>query len=70
MKTLKQQSKEAPKFVLYTNEFGFDIFINIDTCTEDKIEKATEFSVGFDNPELKLAYWNFQTGYNLIVKYI
>lgn len=58
-------------FVLHTNEFGFDMFINAETGAEDKIENATVYTHGLDNPEIKLKYWSAVTGYkNLSVKNI
>lgn len=72
--SLRQQAKNAPKFVLFSNEFGYDLFIadtdKIDMEITDTVEEALCFSVGFDNPEMKLGYWKYRTGYNLKIKNI
>jgi hypothetical protein len=65
---LQKQARLAPKYVLHTNEFGYDIYIAGDTSIiTDKIEEAVQYSVGFDNKEVKLGYWKAVTGYDLKV---
>ena len=58
-KTLSQLRKEAnaaPKFVI---EVVDSFFLNSkgDNVTQD-IEKALQYSVGFDNEEMKIQYWS------------
>lgn len=67
---LKAQANAAPKFVLFTNEFGFDMYVaaNESEGMTDNTKDALQYSAGFDNAEIKLAYWKFQTGYNLQIK--
>lgn len=75
MKTISQLQKEAvkaPKYVLHSNEFGFDMFIADESKSNgspitDKISEALEYAKGFDNPEIKLGYWKAVTGYKLKV---
>lgn len=67
MAQLRQEAKVAPKYVLYTNEFGFDMYVadadKIDMPITDNVKEALWFSVGFDNPDMKLAGWKARTGY-------
>jgi len=71
--SLRKQALLAPKFVLVTNQYGSDMFISDMEKTNipvtDTISEALEFSVGFDNPEIKLGYWKAKTGYNLQVRF-
>jgi len=75
MKSLRKQARIAPKFVLVTSQYGFDIYI----ADEDKVaspitntvEEALEFSVGFDNEQMKLKYYKALTGYDLLkIRYL
>lgn len=76
MKTseLRKQAKLAPKFVLFTNQYGSDMFISDMEKTTipvtDTVNEALEFSVGFDSEETKLSYWKAKTGYRLEVRYL
>ena len=66
---LQKQARLAPKYVLHTNQFGFDIYISGDSgIITDKIGDALQYSVGFDNEKIKLGYWKALTGYNLTVQ--
>lgn len=60
-KSLKQQAKEAPKY--YLRAINSENFLcaklptsGLKLCTD--IDYAMEYSVGFDNPAMKLGYWN------------
>lgn len=61
------------KFSLFTNQFGFNMFI-ADTEISGGIEitetesEALVFDSSEDNIESKISYWNFQTGYSLTAK--
>ena len=70
----RKQALLAPKFVLVTNQFGFEMFISDSDKTDIPFtnlqNEALEFSVGFDNPEMKLGYWKAKTGYELELKYL
>lgn len=71
---LKRAANSAPKFVLFTNEFGEDMYIadamKTPAVVTDNVQEALEYSVGFDNINLKLKYWCWVTGYNLQIKYL
>lgn len=65
MKTISQLQKEAkiaPKYVLTLNYKGVDCFIS-DTQTltsvnlVSDVNKARQFSVGYDNEQIKLRGW-------------
>lgn len=74
IKKNQEQAQKAPKFVLFTKQFGFDMFIADEEVTgkgmvvTDNVQEALQYSEGFDNPEIKMAYWKFQTGYDLQIK--
>jgi len=74
VKQLRKQANEAPKYVLFTSQFGHNMFIADEEKTgkgmivTDNTTEALHYSVGFDNPEMKLAYWKFKTGYDLQIK--
>lgn len=64
-------AQQAPKYALTSTQFGFPLYIADTEKTNgsliaDKIEDALMFSVGFDNPADKIAYWGFVTGYILV----
>ena len=67
-------AQNAPKFILATNEFGYNLFIADEELTNlpatDELKEALQFSVGFDNPEIKRKYYSAISGYNLDVIYI
>lgn len=53
---LVNQPKQAPKYVLFTNQYNCEIFINTEEeIGVDKIEDATKFSVGYDNEKIKVS---------------
>lgn len=58
-------------FILFSNQFGFDLFIADKDLTGGKLEitedkkEALVFEYGMDNPEQKLTVWKAITGYNL-----
>jgi hypothetical protein len=65
---LQKKAKQAPKFVLFTNEFGFDMFIcGGESVITDNSDEAMKFSVGFDDEKMKLRAWSACTGYKLQV---
>lgn len=74
IKALRKQSILAPKYVLFTNQYGSDMFISDMEKTSipvtDTINEALEYSVGFDSEETKLSYWEAKTGYKLEIKYL
>lgn len=59
MKSLRQQAKEAPKFII---ELASDLYVAEDqgltgiTTTSIKTE-ALQYSIGFDSEETKVGYW-------------
>lgn len=66
MKNLKQ-------FVLFTNQYGPDMFISDSEKTNIPVTDTIDESLVFDerdNPEIKLSYWKALTGYELQMKYI
>lgn len=71
---LQSLASAAPKFVLFSNEFGFDMYFADPTkyagIITDTPKEALEFSVGFDNEEIKRKAWSLSTGYNFTVKYL
>ena len=77
MKTFAQQRKEAkqaPKFIL--KAIDRDIYIaeeqeSIFDCTlTDSKEQAMQFSVGFDNPDMKKAAWTYASKMQLEIIYL
>lgn len=73
-KLLQQLIDAAPQFVLFTNQYGKDMFIadpdKIDMPVTDTISEALAFSVGYDEPAMKLHYYRYTTGYDLEVKHL
>lgn len=59
MATLRKQAKQAPKYVLSINgNFLADEQTLSSVNLTSDIEKAMQFSVGFDNPEMKIGIWS------------
>jgi hypothetical protein len=59
--TLKQQAELAPKYVLYIEGAGY---ISEKAESPDcaiaftfNISEAIQYSIGFDNPNMKVGYW-------------
>lgn len=71
---LQKQAQSAPKFVLFSDQFGFDMYFadpaKYAGIITDTVNEAQLFSVGFDNEEIKCKAWSLTTGYNFIVKYL
>lgn len=69
MKTIK----DLKQFVLFTNQYGSDMFISDMDKTNipvtDTINEALVFDYR-DNPAIKLDYYKALTGYNLQIKNI
>ena len=61
-------------FVLFTNQYGSDMFISDTEKTPipvtDNIDEALVFSAKYDNQQTKLGYWTAYTGYKLQIKNI
>lgn len=70
--SLPSNNNVMKKFILYTRQFGFDVFIasESDGLISDKQSGALVFETEFDNPEDKLAYYTSYSGYELEIKYI
>ena len=70
---LQNQANQAPKFVLMTNQYGYDLFIADKKLSggleaTDNVNEALKFSVGFDDEQMKLKSWSGRTGWDLKVK--
>lgn len=65
--------KDLKQFVLFTNQYGSDMFISDSEKTNipvtDTINEALTFDYR-DNPEIKLSYYKALTGYRLQIRYI
>lgn len=60
MATLRNQAKQAPKYVLSMIGSGYladEQTLSSINFTSD-VNKARQFSVGFDNPEMKVGVWS------------
>lgn len=62
-------SNLAKNFVLFSDQFGFPMYIadsekSIMPIT-DRQEEALHFEYGYDNPNTKLGYYSALTGYDL-----
>lgn len=72
--SLRKQAQLAPKFVLITKQYGFEMFIadadKINMPVTNEKSEALEFSVGFDSEETKLSYYKALTGYELEIMYL
>lgn len=71
---LRKEANDAPKYVLRSKQFGFDIYIadreKTDILITDTLGEALQFSVGFDNEEMKLSVWKLSTGFDLEIVYL
>ncbi len=70
MAQLRKAANAAPKYVLHSDEFGYDIYIADEQLTNgspitDKLEEALKYSIGFDQKEMKLHYWRWHSGLDL-----
>ena len=57
--SLRKQAQQAPKYVLHNAEFGYvaeNQQLRGVRFTND-INAAMQYSIGFDNPEIKKPYW-------------
>lgn len=70
MAQAQAEARKAPKYVLHSDQFGFDMFISSDGVVTDTVEGAMQFSVGYDSEEMKLGMWKAITGYDLKAKRI
>ena len=60
MATLRNQAKQAPKYILSMLGCGYladEQTLSSVNFTSD-IDKAMQFSVGFDNPQMKVGIWS------------
>jgi hypothetical protein len=64
---------ESRDFIMFTNQFGSDIFIADKSKTNgnpitDKIDEAEVWQELYDMTKFK--YWKAVTGYNLEIRYV
>jgi hypothetical protein len=68
MKSLRQQVKEAPKYVIEIVE-GFYLDAAMTNVTQN-VSEALQYSVGFDNEKIKSQYWSAYFSTAVKIKYI
>lgn len=68
LSTLKKEAAIAPKYVIEVSE-GFYLNEKGDNVTKD-VSKALQYSVGFDNEEMKVGYWSAALSATVKVKYL
>lgn len=65
---LRKEAQQAPKYVLQVAD-GFYVNEKGNNVTQDA-GKALQYSVGYDNENMKLSYWNHALNTTLTVKYL
>ncbi len=55
-------------FTLFSNQFGYPMWVSIDGTVTDKRDDAQLFDSSFDNMKLKEAYWTEHAGYKFEAK--
>ncbi len=49
-------------FILHSDNFGYDMYIDNNSLLTDKKEDAMQFDVNFDNPTIKEKYYSGLSG--------